>query len=61
MLLQDPKDALLREYQSEIQKLKEMLDNKPESSFVQAGNGYIITWKLHQIFMYSNKVKLAAG
>ena len=23
-------------------------------------NGYIITWILHQIFMYSNKVKLVA-
>ncbi len=36
MLIKDPKDALLREYQSEIQKLKDMLDNKPES-LVQAG------------------------
>ena len=25
------------------------------------GIGYIITWILHQIFMFSNKVKLAAG
>ena len=25
------------------------------------GNWYIITWILHQIFMYSNKVKLAVG
>ena len=24
-------------------------------------NGFIITWILHQIIMYSNKVKLAAG
>ena len=24
-------------------------------------NGFIITWMLHQIFMFSNKVKLAAG
>ena len=24
-------------------------------------NEYIITWILHQIFMYSNKVKLVAG
>ena len=24
-------------------------------------NGYIITWMLHQIFMFSSKVKLAAG
>ena len=24
-------------------------------------NGFIITWMLHQIFMLSNKVKLAAG
>ena len=24
-------------------------------------NGFIITWILHQIIMYSNKVKLVAG
>ena len=24
-------------------------------------NGYIITWMLHQIIMYSDKVKLVAG
>ena len=26
-----------------------------------AGNGFIITWILHQIIMYSDKVKLVAG
>ena len=29
---EDPKDAMLREYQEEIQKLKELLDKQPQGS-----------------------------
>ena len=31
------------------------------SSFLPFKNGYIITWMLHDIWMFFNKVKLAAG
>ena len=40
---------------------KEMLEDNKQETQVSLYNGFIITWILHQIIMYSNKVKLVAG
>ena len=42
---EDPKDAMLREYQSEIEKLKQLLEQQPETG-VQLGS---ITFFLYNI------------
>ena len=43
----------------DLRKQKSLLNTFP---FNQEGNNrFIITWMLHQIFLYSDKVMLAAG
>ena len=36
-------------------------ENERERDKDKEGNGFIFTWILHQIIMYSNKLKLVAG
>ena len=40
---EDPKDAMLREYQEEIEKLKQMLENQPQDS---GGGGKLFNKKI---------------
>ena len=40
---------------------KEMLEDNKQETQVSLYNGFIITWIVHQIIMYSNKGKLVAG
>ena len=36
-------------------------ENERERDKDKEGNGFVITWILHQIIMYSNEVNLVAG
>ena len=43
---EDPKDAMLREYQEEIDKLKAMLQNQPQDGGKTLKSTYILYFKL---------------